>query len=145
LVRDITFGDTELFEAIEKGAWNNYLSGGIGTVFLNNYIFIGMEGYKERSAHFEEIKANLRVGDQIAFSLLTAKDPYWSDSTEGLEGLDPDYVKNYLKIIHNFLDTYYPNNELFYKAMKEKKELPELKIYPWTFYVNKLTDEQIKK
>ena len=68
LVRDITFGDTEFFETVEKGAWNNDLSGGIATVFLNDYTFIGMESYETRSAHFEEIKTNLRVGDQIAFS-----------------------------------------------------------------------------
>ena len=41
-VRDISFGDSDFFEAREAGPWGTYIPGGIATCFLDNYTYLGM-------------------------------------------------------------------------------------------------------
>ena len=94
-----------------------------------------MENYTAKGERWEEFEKNLKVGDQMAFIILIDEEPNWlgEPGKELPEGMNPDYPK----ILKNFCDIYYPNNKLFYEAMKENKELPELKITPWVFILNK--------
>jgi len=139
-VRDLSFGDSEFFETREAGPFGNYevgdyRGGGIPRVFLDNYIYLGMEGYTMASTSFEELKKNFKVGDQMAFIILVEEEPGWAvdPNTELPEGINP----NYPEIVEGFMRTYYSNNRSFYEAMKENKELPELKISPWVLILNK--------
>lgn len=118
-VRDLSFGTDESLQARQD-------AGGWPAIFLEEYIFINrLNGYMIKLKDFEDIKASLKVGDQIVFGLSIQRD---SNITS--------------QIIEEFMSQYFANNKAVYEAMKENGELPELILNPDMIAVNKAEESQ---
>ncbi len=118
-VRDLSFGTDESLQARQDAE-------GWPTIFLEEYIFLNrLNGYMAKLRNFEDIKASLKVGDQIVFSLLIQ----W----------DPDIVP---QIIEDFMSQYLANNKAVYEAMRENGEVPELILSPNMIAVNKAEESR---
>lgn len=123
-IRDISFGNDAFFSQLEG-------YGGFAAIFFKDYTFTvvtGGGGYKETIERFETIESNFKIGDQVAFNILLALPP-GSEGTEQTEAY---------KVYKNFMDVYIPNSISVYEAMKENKELPEVRLFAWTTMVNKV-------
>jgi len=118
-VRDLSFGTDESLQARQD-------AGGWPAIFLEDFIFINrLNGYMIKLKDFEDIKASLKVGDQIVFSLLIQ----W----------DPDIVP---QIIEDFMSQYLANNKVVCEAMKKDGKLPELILSPNMIAVNKAEESR---
>lgn len=129
-IRDLSFGTNEVLQiAQNRGGWP--------TIFLENNIYTGGGGsYTMTTKGLKEIEANLKIGDQIVFSLVNK----WDSNAPTA----PDEIKNSYeyKVIREFMSMYFENNETIYEAMKENGELPELILNPWIIVINKAEENQ---
>jgi len=118
-VRDLSFGTDESLQARQD-------AGGWSTIFLEEHIFLNrLNGYMPKLRNFEDIKACLKVGDQIVFSLLIQWDP----------NIAP-------QIIEDFMSQYLANNKAVYEAMRKDGKLPELILSPNMIAINKAEESQ---
>jgi hypothetical protein len=109
-IRDVSFGNSDYFSLRES-------YGGFSTTFLDNYSYEN-SNITFRSAKFEEIMSSFKIGDQFAFDLNLGEPHLGSIDKDSEEG----------KIVNNLFDIYVPNNIAIYEAMKENRELPDLKM-----------------
>ncbi|OQA36278.1 MAG: hypothetical protein BWY53_00577 [Parcubacteria group bacterium ADurb.Bin326] len=133
-VRDISFGNEEYIQNLDQydGWWDVRV--------LEDYEFIGGrkdDGKVLTGLHSNEFFQNYKIGDQVSFAFLNKFIILAMSEAEYFEKME---TNSFLKINYEFSSKYWANNKVMYEAIKNNEDLPNIKIHPDQYHVNKLEE-----